>query len=104
MRRICHDLIDAYDEELEMELENQTVAQLTGEESLVLEEQDRERRRRYFRELFRLQGQLVKLQDWVIATGHEVVILFKGRDAVGKGGVMKQITQRLNPHVCRVAA
>jgi polyphosphate kinase 2 (PPK2 family) len=47
---------------------------------------------------------LVKLQDWVISTGHKVVILFEGRDAAGNGGVIKRITQRLNPRVCRVAA
>ena len=104
MRRIRHDLIDSYDEELEMELEDQTLAQLTGDEPLNATEQDKERRRQYFRELFRLQGELVKLQDWVIATGHKVVILFEGRDAAGKGGVIKRITQRLNPRVCRVAA
>ncbi len=108
MRRIRYDLIDSYDEELEMELEDQTVAQLTGEVSLNQTEQekeaDRERRRQYFRELFRLQGELVKLQDWVISSGHKVVILFEGRDAAGKGGVIKRITQRLNPRVCRVAA
>ncbi|MEC5213084.1 polyphosphate kinase 2 [Polaromonas sp. CG_9.5] len=108
MRRIRHDLIDSYDEELEMELEDQTVAQLTGDVSLNQTEHekavDRERRRQYFRELFRLQGELVKLQDWVISSGHKVVILFEGRDAAGKGGVIKRITQRLNPRVCRVAA
>jgi polyphosphate kinase 2 len=108
MRRIRHDLIDSYDEELEMELEDRTVAQLTGEESLNWTEQEkaqeRERRHQYFRELFRLQGELVKLQDWVVASGHKVVILFEGRDAAGKGGVIKRITQRLNPRVCRVAA
>ena len=49
MRRIRHDLIDSYDEELEMELEDQTVAQLTGEEAVSSGEQDRERRRQYFR-------------------------------------------------------
>ena len=108
MRRIRHDLIDSYDEELEMELEDRTLAQLTGEEDPGLSEQDkareREHRRLYFRELFRLQGELVKLQDWVIASGHKVVIIFEGRDAAGKGGVIKRITQRLNPRVCRVAA
>lgn len=104
MRRIRHDLIDSYDEELEMELEDRTVAQLTGEEPLTHSPQDKENRRQYFRELFRLQGELVKLQDWVVSTGHKVVILFEGRDAAGKGGVIKRITQRLNPRVCRVAA
>ena len=63
-----------------------------------------EERRVYFRELFRLQAELVKLQDWVVATGHKVVIVFEGRDAAGKGGVIKRIMQRLNPRVCRVVA
>jgi polyphosphate kinase 2 len=57
-----------------------------------------------FAELFELQGELVKLQDWVAHTKHKVVILFEGRDAAGKGGVIKRITQRLNPRVCRVVA
>ena len=65
---------------------------------------ERERRAMYFRELFRLQGELVKLQDWIVRSRHKVVILFEGRDAAGKGGVIKRITQRLNPRVCRVAA
>ena len=104
MRRIRKDLIDSYDEELEMALEDRTVDELTGAEVPGQTEQDKENRRQYFRELFRLQGELVKLQDWVKNTGHKVVILFEGRDAAGKGGVIKRITQRLNPRVCRVAA
>lgn len=104
MRRIHRDLIDGYDEELEMEFEDRTVAELTGDASPDFTTQDKEARRQYFRELFRLQGELVKLQDWVIATGKKVVIVFEGRDAAGKGGVIKRITQRLNPRVCRVAA
>ncbi len=104
MRRIRKDLIDSYDEELEMELEDRTVEELTGSAAPAHSAQDKEDRRIYFRELFRLQGELVKLQDWVKNTGHKVVILFEGRDAAGKGGVIKRITQRLNPRVCRVAA
>lgn len=104
MRRIRNDLIDSYDEELEMELEDRTVAELTGSVAPAHSAQDKENRRQYFRELFHLQGELVKLQDWVKNTGHKVVILFEGRDAAGKGGVIKRITQRLNPRVCRVAA
>jgi polyphosphate kinase 2 len=61
-------------------------------------------RRSYFRELFRLQAELVKLQDWVVHEKVKVVVLFEGRDAAGKGGVIKRITQRLNPRVCRVVA
>jgi polyphosphate kinase 2 len=58
----------------------------------------------YYEELFRLQAELVKLQDWVISQKLKVVVVFEGRDAAGKGGVIKRITQRLNPRVCRVAA
>src|SRR6202008_3589137 len=56
------------------------------------------------RELFRLQHELVRLQDWVVHKGLRVVVIFEGRDSAGKGGVIKRITQRLNPRVCRVAA
>ena len=104
MRRIRHDLIDSYDEELEMELEDRTVDQLTGNEDSSETAREKGDRQIYFRKPFRLQGELVKLQDWVVSTGHKVVILFEGRDAAGKGGVIKRITQRLNPRVCRVAA
>jgi polyphosphate kinase len=104
IQRIHKELIDSYDEELELELEDRTIDQLAAADGSVLSDQDKEDRRLYFRELFRLQAELVKLQDWVVATKHKVVILFEGRDAAGKGGVIKRITQRLNPRVCRVAA
>ena len=103
IRRIHADLADGYDEELELELDDRQIDDIAG---LAAEPDDdyKESRRRYLRELFRLQGELVKLQDWVVATRHKVVILFEGRDAAGKGGVIKRITQRLNPRVARVAA
>ena len=104
MRRVYNDLLDSYDEEFEMEIEDRTVGDLSEDRKTLQKAEDREDRRRYFRELFRLQAELVKLQDWVVHTGHKVVILFEGRDAAGKGGVIKRITQRLNPRVCRVAA
>ncbi len=106
LRRIHLDVMDSYDEELELELEDRSLDTLVngvGDASKPTD-QDRQDRQRYFRELFRMQGELVKLQQWVVATGHKVVILFEGRDAAGKGGVIKRITQRLNPRVCRVAA
>ncbi|WP_372660636.1 polyphosphate kinase 2 [Hydrogenophaga sp.] len=102
MRRIHTDLMDGYDEELEMEVEDRPFQDVEGDEGVSTAQ--KELRRVYFRELFRLQAELVKLQDWVVATGHKVVIIFEGRDAAGKGGVIKRITQRLNPRVCRVAA
>ena len=99
MQRFERDLIDSYDEELELEIDDR---QFSGEGHRS--QADKQARQAYFRELFRLQGELVKLQDWVARTGQKVVILFEGRDAAGKGGVIKRITQRLNPRVCRVAA
>ena len=102
-RRIHRELLDAYDEELEMEVEDRLITE-PGVEHRHEDAAGRADRRKYFRELFRMQGELVKLQDWVVQTGHKVVILFEGRDAAGKGGVIKRIAQRLNPRVCRVAA
>ena len=99
MQRFERDLIDSYDEELELEIDDR---HFSGEGHSS--QADKLARQAYFRELFRLQGELVKLQDWVARTGQKVVILFEGRDAAGKGGVIKRITQRLNPRVCRVAA
>ena len=98
--RLLQEFYDSYDEELELELDDLRFND-NGEPQ---EEGDKAFRRRYFRELLHLQGELVKLQDWVMRTGHRVVILFEGRDAAGKGGVIKRITQRLNPRTCRVAA
>ena len=102
VERIRADLIDGYDEELEMEIEDRSVdealADLDGNGAARTE------RLSYFKNLFRLQRELVKLQDWVAETKQKVIILFEGRDAAGKGGAIKRITQRLNPRVCRVVA
>ena len=61
-------------------------------------------RKIYFRELFRLQHELVRLQDWVQHNKLKVVVIFEGRDSAGKGGAIKRVTQRLNPRICRVVA
>jgi polyphosphate kinase 2 len=58
----------------------------------------------YLEELGKLQIELVKLQEWIKAKGLKVVVIFEGRDAAGKGGVIKRITERLNPRICRVVA
>jgi polyphosphate kinase len=58
----------------------------------------------YKKELRRLQVELVKLQEWVRQRGLRVVVLFEGRDAAGKGGAIKRITESLNPRICRVVA
>jgi len=91
--------LDSLDEELELELEDERPEGVDADT-----EADGFDRKRYFRELFRLQRELVKLQDWVVHQKLKVVVVFEGRDAAGKGGVIKRITQRLNPRVCRVAA
>jgi polyphosphate kinase len=104
LRRIERELIDGYDEELELEIEDRVADDMVGSDIAARDGTDRAERMRYFRELFRLQGELVKLQDWVVEQRHKVVILFEGRDAAGKGGVIKRIMQRLNPRVCRTVA
>jgi polyphosphate kinase 2 len=58
----------------------------------------------YFRHLLALQAELIKMHDWVAYTKAKVAVIFEGRDAAGKGGVIKRITQRLNPRICRAVA
>ena len=58
----------------------------------------------YLNELERLQGELVKMHEWIKAKGLKVVVVFEGRDAAGKGGVIKRIAQSLNPRICKVVA
>lgn len=105
--RVAAERIDDFDEELELELNDDgdfRFAEMLdklgdeGHDEQILQ------RRFYFKELLRLQAELVKLQDWVAYKKLKVVVLFEGRDAAGKGGVIKRITQRLNPRVCRVVA
>ncbi len=100
-QRIHRQVVDDFDEELELELEDHEVG---GADTNNGDNPNKAFRPVYFRELFRLQTELIKLQDWLVHSGHKIVILFEGRDAAGKGGVIKRITQRLNPRVCRVAA
>lgn len=58
----------------------------------------------YEKELFRLQVELVKLQEWVRKNGYKIVIIFEGRDAAGKGGVIKRVIQHMNPRICNIVA
>jgi polyphosphate kinase 2 len=62
------------------------------------------RRNAYFDELFHLQCELVKLQEWISHKRLKLAVIFEGRDAAGKGGVIRRITQRLNPRTCRTVA
>ena len=94
---------DDIEEELELE-----IAEATGEASPFDDNPEVRRstmdRATYFAELFRLQHELVKLQDWIQHCGLKVVVVFEGRDSAGKGGAIKRIVQRLSPRVCRVVA
>jgi polyphosphate kinase 2 len=99
LERLKQEIADSYDEELELALAEDQL-----DTSGAAAPGGRMERGLYFRELFRLQGELVDLQDWVQHSRLKVVVLFEVRDAAGKGGVIKRITQRLNPRICRVAA
>ncbi len=94
---------DDFDEELETEIDDGRIppalrALLASRSKSTID------RGLYFRELFRLQAELVKMQDWVQHKGLKLVVLFEGRDSAGKGGVIKRITQRVNPRAARVVA
>lgn len=69
-----------------------------------LKKQHKMKRKKYEKELLSLQIELVKLQSWVKQTGARIVVLFEGRDAAGKGGIIKRITERVSPRVFRVVA
>jgi polyphosphate kinase len=101
--RVQDEMLDSFDEELEMEIDDD---RLTKALDRIVDhpDQDTPDRSFYFKELLRLQRELIKLQDWVVATKAKIVVLFEGRDSAGKGGAIKRVTQRLNPRVCRVVA
>ena len=97
------ELAETMDEEMELELED---AELSKAIARVYNDArpDQLDSGTYFGELLRLQSELIKLQDWVAHHGEKVVVIFEGRDSAGKGGVIKRITQRLNPRVVRTVA
>ncbi|MEP2716876.1 polyphosphate kinase 2 [Pseudophaeobacter sp.] len=97
------ELQDTLDEDIEIEFAE---PMLSMELRKIYREQHPEMldRKVYFRNLLRLQAELIKLQDWVVETGAKVLVIMEGRDSAGKGGVIKRITQRLNPRVARVVA
>lgn len=101
--RLQDEMLDNLDEEIELEFDDHRLEAALGELG-----GDRPKdfldRRTYFRELLRLQRELIKLQDWVVHHKLKLMVLFEGRDAAGKGGAIKRITQRLNPRICKVVA
>ena len=101
--RVRAEVLDSFDEELEEELDDDRLARLL-DEAVENPQIEGIERKTYFRELFRLQRELVKLQDWVAHHRKKVVIIFEGRDSAGKGGAIKRVTQRLNPRIARVVA
>ena len=101
--RVHDEMVETVDEELEMEIDDARLASLL-EHVIDSPPPDTIDRHTYFKELLRLQGELVKLQGWIVHRGLKVAVLFEGRDAAGKGGVIKRIAQRLNPRICKVVA
>ena len=100
---LAQELQDDFDEELEQEIDDSRLPPELRALKTLRKESTIERGV-YFRELLRLQAEMVKLQDWVQHKGLKLVVLFEGRDSAGKGGVIKRITQRVNPRSCRVVA
>ena len=100
---LAEELAEALDEDFELELED---AALSREIAKIYKDRhpDALDRKNYLTSLIHMQAELIKLQDWVQHTGEKVVVLFEGRDSAGKGGVIKRITQRLNPRVVRTVA
>jgi polyphosphate kinase len=97
------ELADALDEDFELELSEPALSEeirkiYKNSHPPTMEQAQ------YFQHLLELQAELIKLQDWVQHTKAKIVVIFEGRDAAGKGGVIKRITQRLNPRYCRVVA
>jgi len=97
------ELADALDEDYELELSEpalrEEIRKIYNKTHTPTIE-----RTQYFRHLLTLQAELIKLQHWVQYSKAKIIVIFEGRDAAGKGGVIKRITQRLNPRVCRVVA
>jgi polyphosphate kinase len=103
--KLDDDVLDQIDEELELDLTDDWLSGALAAPAEHTHPGDRPLERRvYMKELFRLQRELVKLQDSVVKDKRKIVVVFEGRDAAGKGGAIKRITQRLNPRVCRVVA
>jgi polyphosphate kinase len=100
---LAEELEDDFDEELEEEIDDRRIPAALQRLHAVRKPSTLDRRF-YFEELLRLQGELVKLQDWVVHHRKKIVVVFEGRDSAGKGGVIKRIMQRTNPRICRTVA
>jgi len=97
------ELADTLDEDFELELSEPALSEEIRKIYKTSHPPTIERAE-YFQHLLTLQAELIKLQDWVQHTKAKIVVVFEGRDAAGKGGAIKRITQRLNPRACRAVA
>jgi polyphosphate kinase len=97
------ELADTLDEDFELEMSEPALSEEIRKVYKTSHPPTIERAE-YFQHLLTLQAELIKLQDWVQHTKAKIVVVFEGRDAAGKGGAIKRITQRLNPRACRVVA
>ena len=102
-QRLHDEMANSVDEELELEIDDDQLSELLAHAPGAKPQQGLDRHT-YFKELLRLQKELIKLQDWVAYKKLKLMVLFEGRDAAGKGGVIKRVTQRLNPRICTVVA
>lgn len=87
-----------------MKMKNKKNSTKVRETLTNISEKKKLKKKRYEKELNKLQLELVKLQEWIKEKKLKVVVIFEGRDAAGKGGTIKRITQSLNPRICRVVA
>lgn len=94
---------DLLDEFVELEVEDSIIPAQLLSEFLSRQQRDLDNKT-YYKNLLKLQAELIKLQDWVVNTNTKVLIICEGRDSAGKGGVIKRITQRMDPRVARVVA
>jgi polyphosphate kinase len=97
------ELDDVFDEDLELEVSEPALSTEVRRIYKTARPPSMDRRS-YFVALLKLQSELIKLQSWVQHRKEKIVVLFEGRDSAGKGGVIKRITQRLNPRIARVVA
>jgi len=100
---LAAELANTLDEDAEIEMED-AVLSLQIAEIYKKAHPETIPRAAYFQALLRLQSELIQLQDWVVHHKHKVVVIFEGRDSAGKGGVIKRLSQRLNPRVVRTVA
>lgn len=101
--RVEAEIVDGLDEEFELQLGEDRLSDLIEVAARTTEEPG-DFRLTYFKELVRLQRELIKLQNLVLHHKQKVVALFEGRDAASKGSAIKRVAQRLNPRVCRTVA